>query len=268
MQDVQTIDVLEAIEANSHETWRLIGQYTPDLVITDIRGATLMAYPLPHPLFNAVLEADIEPGQVDDAIDAVCAFFGERAMPWNWTVWPKAKPADLGEHLLRRGFTLSYEMPGMAKDLRAYEPRPLDNCVREASDAASFDLWNRAVVRAFGLMPEAAEFFGGMSPLAGQPGAPIRCFSAFDGDQVVSVGMVCYVAGVAGLYCIGTMPEARRRGFGEKIMHACLSAAVEDGYDTAILHSSRMGLPMYEKLGFEERFKVAYYNPPVDSSQR
>jgi ribosomal protein S18 acetylase RimI-like enzyme len=58
-------------------------------------------------------------------------------------------------------------------------------------------------------------------------------------------------SGVAGLYTIATIPEARNRGIaGELTRHALLSAQGQ-GYRAAALQASRMGFPVYQRLGFQ-----------------
>ncbi|MBM3198534.1 MAG: GNAT family N-acetyltransferase [Chlamydiae bacterium] len=55
----------------------------------------------------------------------------------------------------------------------------------------------------------------------------------------------------ASLYCLGTLPEFRRLGLGTAMTNACLQIAQNSGLHRAVLHGSRMGLPMYEKVGFQ-----------------
>lgn len=224
-------------------------------------GVLLTALRLPHYMFNFASLARIERGAEDLAIANAIEFFESKKLPWAWQVGPTSEPSDLGEQLVASGLVLSHSTPGMGIDLRHYDAQPVD--VREVVDEASLGMWVEAALAAFAMpSPFAVMFTALYSPDNSQP---IRYFYAEEDGKAVSTSMVFYGAGVAGIYCVGTLPEARKRGFGEKVMHACMQAALEDGYDVAILHSSRMGFPLYERLGFKEYCKIDYYLPAGSS---
>jgi GNAT superfamily N-acetyltransferase len=57
--------------------------------------------------------------------------------------------------------------------------------------------------------------------------------------------------GDCGIYAVGTVPEWRRRGLARALMEHVLADAQHRGARTATLQSTRMGLPLYNSLGFE-----------------
>jgi GNAT superfamily N-acetyltransferase len=59
-------------------------------------------------------------------------------------------------------------------------------------------------------------------------------------------------AGVAGMYSIGVLPEARRQDLGAAITLQPLLEARQLGYHYAVLFSSRIAHPVYQRLGFRE----------------
>ena len=55
---------------------------------------------------------------------------------------------------------------------------------------------------------------------------------------------------VSGVYNVGTLPEARRRGVGSAVTWAAVAAGRAWGFDTVVLQSSVMAISMYEDMGF------------------
>jgi len=54
------------------------------------------------------------------------------------------------------------------------------------------------------------------------------------------------------IYFVGTIEEARGKMIGTAITLAPLLAAKKAGYKWAILHTSKMGLNLYKRLGFKQ----------------
>ena len=65
--------------------------------------------------------------------------------------------------------------------------------------------------------------------------------------------------GVAGIYMVGTVPEARRQGIGTALSLAPLLEAREMGYRIGTLQSSEMGYAVYRRMGFKEHFRFGFY---------
>ncbi len=216
-------------------------------------------------MFNFASMSDIVAGNESRAVGFALDFFRSRQVPWAWVVTPSSQPGNLSERLLEYGFTSSHQSPGMALDLHGGHYNVAAEIV-EVLDDLSLEVWLDAFADAFPMPVDIKPMFRTFHKSAGWKHLPLRYFYAVSEGMPVATASVFYGAGVAGLYSIGTIPDARRRGFAAKVTEACLAAAVEDGYDVAILQSSRMGLPLYEKLGFKEHCRLEYFLPPEPES--
>jgi GNAT superfamily N-acetyltransferase len=68
--------------------------------------------------------------------------------------------------------------------------------------------------------------------------------------QPVATSIAIRSGDASGVYNVGTLPEARRRGVGSAVTWAAVGAGRAWGCDTIVLQSSAMGLSMYAKMGF------------------
>ena len=97
---------------------------------------------------------------------------------------------------------------------------------------------------------------------------PWRHYLAYLDDEPVATTTIYLGAGVAGVYFVMTIPEARRRGIGAAITLAGLQEARDSGYRTGVLGSSAAGRSVYAGLGFREYCTIDLYEwsavPAVD----
>ena len=90
----------------------------------------------------------------------------------------------------------------------------------------------------------------------------LRLFGAWHGGRVVATSASWTHAGVAGVYCVSTLPEHRGRGLGYAMARlAVLAGAPLSG--VAVLQATTMGAPIYRRLGFEDVAEYTVYRSPA-----
>lgn len=153
----------------------------------------------------------------------------------------------------------------MAADLAtldSLEPGAAVTVVRVA-DSATVDAWFSVFAPAFELSKAAASAFRGLVIAGGlASNAPMLNFLAYEGREPVATGSLVPAAGVGGIYNIATRADRRGRGIGRSITLALMHEAAALGYRAAILWSTALGMPVYRRLGFQERVRVPTYLGP------
>lgn len=213
--------------------------------------------------WNRVPRANLSQETLDDRIEWV----KERArllnVPFAWDVGPSMRPVDLGDHLLRHGFTRGEDEPAMGVAL-AQLPDDLPQLdgvtIERVRDRASLELWARASAVGFEL-PDAIT-----APLVaavarddpGDDSGRSYYLARLHGEPVATAALAPQ-GGVAGIFAVSTIPTARRRGIGAAVTLAALLDGRGRGFHIGVLQASEMGYSVYAGLGFTEQFRYHVY---------
>ena len=216
-------------------------------VITDV----------PFSLCNSVVMPRFDAAGADERIDAILAAGRARGVPQLWWTGESCTPGDLVERLEERGVVHDLEpMPAMtlAVDRLPDEaPAPSGLRVEPVIDAAGLAAFAEPFGSAFGFPPAGlASVVAAFADFAASGTRDeVHHWVGFEGDRPVAAASVLVRDGIAGLYNVATVSDARGRGYGAALSVAALRGGAAAGAHTAVLHASPGGLPIYERLGFE-----------------
>lgn len=233
----------------------------PDLLLT-ASGVSFRA-------INAAALANLEPSTARRRIDDAIAWLTTRSDRWWWLVGPSSGPPDLGDRLVEAGLGLLSDSAGMALDLRTWRagaPLPGGVTTELVTDETGLERWREVQRRGLGLDDALTEaWWIAHQRLGVEAWPPLRNWIAsLDGEPVAAAALFSG-AGVAGIYNVCTVPEARGRGLGTAVTAVALDAAAADGLDLAVLGASDMGYSVYRRLGFREVSRLRSYGavPPA-----
>lgn len=230
------------------------------------------------PDVNEVVRARFPDGAAADAaVHATIAIFDER--PFLWWLGEDDRPGDLGERLERHGLVDLDHIPGMAMDLAdladpADAPPPPELEISPVLDPDGIDAFHAVLAHGF---PE--DYVDAATELAiaassrrqaaetgyREPdGLATRWLGRVDGRAVATTRLHTS-AGVAGVYGVVTVDDARRNGYGEAMTRHALRAARARGHRIAVLQASSAGRGLYERIGFREVYGYELYEwrPPA-----
>lgn len=273
---------LAATSRSSHEAMiRLIEENGAEFLLALGRAAGAEERQEPHlhwiigncPIdyHNAVVRANLNPVEADEAIAASLAAFQSHQLPGTWHVGPAMRPLDLGERLVWHGFTYGGDDIGMAVELDKLPDQvasPAGLAIDQVRDEAGLSVWVKTLAQGFGEGETEAQWVGEMYRRLGLADAgPWRHYVGRLNGEAVATSSLFLGAGAAGIYFVMTVPAAQRRGIGAAITLAPLQEARALGYRTGVLGSSLPGYSVYKRLGFEEYCRIGIYewHPPSGS---
>ncbi len=214
----------------------------------------------PHPLGNmALLSAPVDSASARAAVEPLVA----SGMP-SAVLFPGLEvPPAIDAYLSECGFESHGALPAMGVDIARLKATTLPDGYEfvRVGEGPDGEEWVRQFAIGYELPLGVARCFSPLSLRASRsPDAPMQFFAIRrKGGAIVSTSVCCLKDGVAGIYCVSTVPEERRRGLGEHVTAEPLRLAAHLGYGVGILQSSEAGYPIYKKLGFADFGGVPIY---------
>lgn len=215
---------------------------------------------------NCVVHADLSPQAADRAIQTSIERMRARGVPGTWHVGPSMRPPDLGKRLLAAGFSRAGDEPGMAVHLHALgQDRLTPDAVqiRRVRNETDLTVWAATLGKGFGEGEREANWVASIYRKTGfGDTVPWRHYIAYLDDAPVGTSTIFAVDGVAGVYFVMTVPEARRQGIGAAVTRFGLEEARKLGCHVGVLQSSPAGRSVYERLGFRQHCTFELYELP------
>jgi len=237
------MNVSERADQSYYAAWRVFGRNGLGAV-HEADGLLLVSSGLPVPFLNIAFVTRPLPAP-EDQITAAARFFDSRGEPFIIRIREGLDPAAEAA-CGRLGFPYSDTVPGMASTSLAGPP-PEGLEVRRVASERELAAFRTVIARGFGIDLEQVTRFVRAELLAD---AEAECYlGLLDGEPVASSTLV-YTGRVAGVHNVATLPEARRRGFGEAMTWHAMARGAAYGCDLAALQASDMGRPVYERMGY------------------
>lgn len=247
-----------AIETNRSEFILSSGVWDRATVFDEPEMAMVVT-DVPIPLPNVVTRVRLSPDNLDANIEKAINRFKEKGVPGNWHVGPATRPTDIGNVLVSRGFIQTESGPGMAIDLFTLSDASLPPgfVIEPMRSVDQLDGYGEVMLRGF----EIPDFLRGtfldfINKTEIESISSTQSYIGMLKGKPVGVSTVFFGAGVAGIYRVATVPEARGKGVGTAMTVRPLIDARAKGYRVGILQSSEMGYSVYEKIGFREYCKL------------
>jgi GNAT superfamily N-acetyltransferase len=174
-----------------------------------------------------------------------------------WTVWTPDNDREAISFLQRAGHSFDAEPAAMVLDL-AWVPEP---------DPGDLDWDDHASPGEVGRVNDLAYGFtsSGLAPaIAGMtPGDDVRFYRARARGELASVLSIVDAGSDCVMAWVATLERFRGRGLARRLMLVALHEARERGMATSSLQATRMGLGVYERLGYRTACRLHMYERRV-----
>lgn len=235
---------LDLVRAGMPPLWRFFADGSGGSVWTDdnVLAAIVPSSP-ERSVFNSVFYGDGE--RLIAALDRIALAY-EDAGVRAWTVWVPEADRETAAALEVAGHAFDAEPRAMAMELSELLPPDPDPSIE---------------IRAELDMPEVSrlnEIAYGWSP--GEFGAVANTeipdtyayFASLDGETVGTVVVWDHGESDTEVVWVATLPEARGRGVSKRLMARALADAQDRGRLTTTLVATKLGRPVYERLGYRD----------------
>lgn len=212
----------------------------------------------PHPLGNfAVVSPPVDVDATRDAVDPLVS----SGVPAAVIFADIDVPASVDAYLTSQGFAM-HSMPAMGVDIASLKPTTLPDGYEfvRVGDGRDGEDWVRQFAAGYELPIGIAQCFSPVALDADTSPEPELQFFAIRRNGTIVCTSACYLGGgLAGIYCVSTIPEERQKGLGAHATTEPLRLAARAGYRVGILQSSEAGHNLYRSLGFADFGGVPLY---------
>jgi ribosomal protein S18 acetylase RimI-like enzyme len=192
---------------------------------------------------NALLERDLVDSERGGALDAMEAAYAAAGVA-RFAAWVHESDQALRADLERRGYTLDTTTRAMGVELEYV-------CVPRPEIGLGSADWPE-YLRLVGVPPG---FLSRADPATFQ-----ILVAMLDGENVATA-LAYDHDGDCGIYNVGTLEHARRRGLGKALTTLHLHDALARGCRTASLQSTEMAEPIYAAAGFRDLGRILEFVP-------
>jgi GNAT superfamily N-acetyltransferase len=209
-----------------------------------------------HPMGNlAILSVPDDPESTAAAVRPLL----ERNLPAA-AIFVNGVSAPVAAALAAEGFHPD-SMPAMAVAIEQLAPTQLPlGYAFEPIAASDSKGWTEALAAGYAIPLDLARIFSPeVLQVDATPAATTQWFAIVRDGRAVATTLLYLADGLAGIYCVATLPAERGKGLGAHVTAEALRRAHALGSRVGILQSSAAGHSIYLRLGFEDKLTIPMF---------
>jgi len=254
--------VKSAIKANWEAYHYCLG-HSPSVELSIGRYLKWLMTDLPDHFMNLVVCTRLPSEGADELIESALAYFRSMSIKkFSWLTHEGVPSTELSKTLLAHGLTFRESFATeMAVDLSLLpedQPSHFGLRIVPVEDEYTLRQWIHIASVGFKISDEFEkvwyDFFLDSIFIP-----QFRTYLALLNGKPVGTSQLFLSEGVAGIYNVTCLPEARGQGIGSAVTLAPLLDAREMGYRIGILQASIQGYGVYRRLGFQDFGNLSLY---------
>lgn len=241
------MDVADRVADSALETERIRALTVEGGEVLEVEGLVITLTNLPAPELNGVRVASA-PMDPAGALSAAEQLFHDRGHRFFGVEVEVGRHPSVEEAIREAGLERVEAWPAMAVAIGGLPEAPAPDGVtfRSVTDPSDLSPLRAVEVEAFGTAPDVVERFIGPGLISDQR---VRASTAWIDGEPVGQAVAYRTGATVGVFGVGVLPGARRRGIGTALTVAA-ARAFGDAADLAWLQPSTMAEGLYERLGF------------------
>lgn len=263
------IDLQAAVEANFAEEMACFGRGLPGATFHQDKELTWFLTGPKGPngvlltTFTNTNHAHIN-ARITETLDI---FKSKQVQEIGWRVGPTAYPPDLRNYLQAHGLVHRATMTCMVLETTSIQPDangPVELVIKEVTDEETLKIKCDVERRGFGSTEGMAQkYYQSYIHSGFGAGTAWRHYIGWLAGRPVAATALLLHKGVAGIYGVTTIEEARRQGIGETLTRHVVQEAKKLNYRTATLSPTDMSETIYRRIGFRNYCELYHYRLSV-----
>ena len=254
---------IQLIETNLRQMFRTLAAHRPHGQVSELEGLTIAAAGTQFQMFNAAFfnSPVIDRADLERRIALATLTFKARKLPWSLWVCEELLAPELRRLLTRicerARLYLTSEMPAMIAPHFARKPPQSFLHIEPVHNPATLRGFNQVGAATFRIPPP---WFDEIYDSTARVTGTMQAWVAYHQGKPVTTAATVISPGAVGLYNLATLAPSRQRGFGEAMFqHAIEHAFRTTGPQPVVLQSTRSGLRLYERMGFQSVGRILVF---------